>query len=392
MIKTFENTTAVILALAVSLSATAIPQSVAQEKTHQTPRVTNEIIDVSQLGASQWLVQTKHLANEVNSNGMPPADYVVSKFNKFDVVLFGEIHEVKENCEFVSSLIEPLHRAGVYLLFSEFIPSRFNAEIEEITTAVDYDREAVIKIFRQRPSPVWGYLEYMDIVESVWRFNQSLDDNQPKFKLIGIEDDWNEAKMFQADAAERFKIVVHREEHMTKTIREMALEKQQKCVVHIGYAHTVKHGIRVAAELEKSHAGRVFQVVTHHEFSGSRNAGAMSKCLEDVVKQSKFTSVGFDIEDSSFAMLRDEKSFAFKMMGEKSTFQDLARGYVFLKPLDQLKTVTWVDGFIVEDTFKDALEIAKRKQWIKNTPESASELDQLIAEHFRIRNKKPKQN
>ncbi len=374
-----------IFFLVSTLSLKSIP---GQSKTESESKPQDKLIVVSGWDSAQSSNEVKALSMKLNSIGQPPTEYVASQFDKYDVVLFGEIHEVKETCEFVSQLIEPLHQAGVHILFSEFIPTRFNEQIENITTAKMYDEKAVIEIFRNRPSPTWGYQEYMDIVKSVWQLNLKLPENEPRFRLIGLEDDWSEAELLKANAARRFKIVSDREKHMTNIVREQSLQKKQKAFVHIGYAHTVRHGIRVAAELEESHPGRVFQVVAHHEFSGTRSSGAITKCLEAVVKQSRFDSVGFDIENSPFSMLRDEKSFAFKMMGKQSSLKDLARGYVFLNPVSEQTTVSWVNGFINESTFQDALMIAKRKKWISESPRTAEQLDQMIAAWFKKRNQK----
>lgn len=357
-----------------------------QDLTNGKPQDQEKIIDVSRWSTEQRHEQTKTLANVLDSEGLPPAVYVASKFEDFDVVLFGEIHEVKENCDFVASLIKPLHESGVRILFSEFIPTRFNKQIAKITIAETYNEQAVIEVFRQRPSPTWGYQEYVDIVNAVWEFNQTLRSDQARFEIIGIEDDWNESALMNAKPEERFKIISHRESHMTDVIRQESLERSQKALVHIGYAHTVQHGIRVAAELEKTHAGKVFQIVAHHEFSGSREAGAMTKCLESAVEHSKFDTVGFDIENTRFDKLRDSKSFAFKMLGNTSTLENLARGYVFLKPVSELTSVSWIEGFVTEATFQEALDIAKKKKWIAEDPGSALELDKMIADRFRERN------
>jgi hypothetical protein len=194
--------------------------------------------------------------------------------------------------------------------------------------------------------------------------------------------------MLTADAAERFKIILHREQHMTRIVREEALDKNLKGLIHIGYAHTVRHGVRIAAELDKSHPGRTFQVAAHHELGGTRAESAITRCIEDAVEKSKFTSVGFDTVSSVFGPLRDGGSPAFNRLGKDSTLSDYAQGYVVLKPLSELTSVTWVNGFINEATFEDALAIAKRKRWITSAAGSAEELDQAISEYFAARNKK----
>ena len=364
-----------------SVSNVAVPASLVSE-----PQEQDAILDVSSWSPEQETEHTNALARVLDSEGMPPAAYVASKFQRFDVVLFGEIHEIKENCNFVAGLIKPLYESDVRILFSEFIPTRFNEQVAQITTAETYDESAVIEIFRQRPSPTWGYQEYVDIVKAVWEFNQTLHSDQAKFEIIGLENDWNESSLMNAKPEERFKIIMQRERHMTEIIRQHSLERSQKALVHIGFAHTVQHGIRVAAELEKRYEGRVFQIVAHQQFASSGKSGGITKSIESAVALSKFDAVGFDVENSRFDLLRDSGSVAFKMLGKDSTLSNLARGYVFLKPVARLTTVRWIDGFVTEATFQEALDIAKRKKWITTDPESASQLDKMIAESFRKRN------
>lgn len=339
--------------------------------------------DLAKLDPRQTKSLVDQLSEHLNESGVKPTDYIVSKFQDHDVILLGEIHEIKEHCELVCALIEPLHAAGIQILFSEFIPTRFNDQIKSIVEAEEFDRAAVVEIFRQRPSPLWGFKEYIDIVEAVWKFNRTLDGNQKKFSIVGLENDWSEAKLLEASRGDRFNMIMAREKHMTKIIRKHALEQNQKGLVHIGYAHTVRHGVRVAAEIEKSHPGKIFQVACHHEMAEPGGPSRFTRLLEGAFKQSQSGAIGFDVTNSSFAELVDTQAIGFKRLGSKATLQNFAEGYVFLKPVDQLTKVSWIDGFITERTFADALVIAKKKGWLnEQTPSSAEELDQIISRRF----------
>ncbi len=76
-------------------------------------------------------------------------------------------------------------------------------------------------------------------------------------------------------------------------------------------------------------------------------------------------SVGFDVEDSPFANLRDRKSLYFASNSE-TVFSDIAQGYIFTKPLSSLNfRMTWVDGFINEENFERAKALAKKRGWIE---------------------------
>ena len=70
--------------------------------------------------------------------------------------------------------------------------------------------------------------------------------------------------------------------------------------------------------------------------------------------------VGFDIENSPYALLRDRSDFLFAFQNYV-TFADIAQGYVFLKPLDEINKVAWVEGFIDRSNFEKARGILLKK-------------------------------
>lgn len=315
-------------------------------------------------------------------NGQAPVNYVVSKFASARIVLLGEVHEVRETCKFVASLVEPLDRSGVKVLCSEFVPSRFNDELRRIVTHDEYDEEKVLNIFRRSAWPSWGYREYVDIIKAVWSVNAKRVDGKPPFLIIGIDSDWKQVDLLQSNPQQRFKLVMDREKHMTKSIRDVV--KDQATLVHIGFSHTVKHGLRVANELSQEHSKDMFQIVMHHTLQTPGGQSEISKTIEAAIGDSKRKRCGFDIVGSAFAKLRDDKIPFAKALGKDPTFDLLAQGYVFLKPADQLSKVTWIDGFISEQNFADALVIARKGRMIKGPePGTPDELDALFAAKYR---------
>jgi hypothetical protein len=304
----------------------------------------------------------------------------VSKFSVYDLVLLGETHGVKENCEFVATLIGPLYKAGVRTLCTEFICSRFNDRLAGIVTAADYDEPAVVDLFRRGPWPTWGYKEYMDIVRAVWAFNRKLAANAEPFRVVGIDDDWKQLDLLKKAPAERFKIVTGREEHMAGVIEREVFGKKAKALVHIGFAHTVRQGDRLAAKLSGKHGDRLFQICLHHEMPGRGNAPRFTGFIEEVVAGANGKAVGFDVARTPLGSLRDDQGLYFQMLGRDSTFQDFAQGYLFLKPARELAPVSWVNGFIVPDTFAEAKEVAEGLGWVeKGKHTTAAELDAALA-------------
>lgn len=321
------------------------------------------------------------------ANGKAPVDYVVSKFTNYDLVLLGESHEIKENCQFVASLIEPSYQVGVRALCLEFISSKFNDRLAKIVTAKEYDEQAVQDIYRKSPWPTFGNQEYMDIIRAVWMLNRNLPSDAEPFRVVGIEGDFKMAVMLKAKSKQdRFKMNVDRENHIANTIEQEVFGKKTKALVLIGQHHTVRQGGRMADQLAKYHGDKMFQISLHNPVTKE-----LKTFIENVVEGAKQKSVGFDVVNSPMATLRDDNEMVWRMMGAKSSFQNLAQGYVFLKPARELSPVTWVTGFILPETFDDAIIIAEDMFGMeKGKYTTASELDAAMAERLSKRSKKKK--
>ena len=319
-------------------------------------------------------------AKWLQRSGTEPGPYVVSKFATHDLVLLGETHEVKENCEFVAALVGPLYKAGVRTLCTEFVRSRFNDRLAEVVTAADYDEAAVVDLFRRGPWPTWGYREYMDIVRAVWAFNRKLPGKAEPFWIVGIDGDWKQVDLLKKAPAERFKIIRGREDHMAGVVEREVFGKKTKALVHIGFAHTVRQGDRLAAKLARQHGERMFQVCLHHDMPGRGGAAKLTGFVEEVVARANGKAVGFDVAGTPLGNLRDDQGQYFQMLGRSSVFQDFAQGYVLLKPARELSPVSWVKGFVVPDTFADAKEVAEGLGWVeKGKHTTAAELDAALA-------------
>ena len=101
--------------------------------------------------------------------------HVVEKFRTHDAVLLGEAHQVREDCELIENLIEPIYRrAGVRLLAMELIKQKRTVELRGLLTAPSYDAARVMQMF-QEDYFYWGFQEYEDILRAVWAFNRTLD-------------------------------------------------------------------------------------------------------------------------------------------------------------------------------------------------------------------------
>lgn len=333
-----------------------------------------EIVDIATINPTN---SSKYLAY-LTAHAKSPVDYIVGKFEAHDAVLLGEMHEIKENCEFISELIEPLYnRADVRILATEFIRSRNTDRINQLLTSKEYDERSVISIFRDFGQP-WGFKEYMDIVKAVWMFNNQLPPDAEKFRIVGLDSNWSQYDILfkLSDDASRLKEYESREKHMIHTFETKVFQKGAKALVHLGYAHTFPEQ-RFGGVLQKKYGDRIFWACLHHQHSDQLVA-----FLEELFANNENKAIGFDVTDSPFENLRDNTSPYFKLTKD-STFSQLSHGYVFLKPVARLKRITWVEGFVDDSNFESIWGIALKRKWItENECTTAPDLDKHMKKLF----------
>jgi hypothetical protein len=184
------------------------------------------------------------------------------------------------------------------------------------------------------------------------------------------------------------------------------LEKGGKVLVQVGYMHSFtryrlyKTAPRFGYILNQRYGDRVFQVCLHQMHFGPevvtggrpKSRPVIMGFMEKLLNKNGNKAVGFDIDGSPFANLRDRKSMYFALQ-EDMVFSDIAQGYIFLKPIRKLGRMTWVKGFVDESNFERVRAIAKKRRWIEiaekrgfiksgecDTPEGLDKLMKLLVE------------
>lgn len=132
--------------------------------------------------------QEEACAGWLRTNSASPLEYAVAKARQHPVLVFGEVHEKKQALEFLNQLIPELHaQAGVRCVAMEVYLAEDNETIQKLVSAPHYDRELALRIARRQPWGVWGFKEYWDVLETVWRVNQTIPAGQKKMRLIGLD-------------------------------------------------------------------------------------------------------------------------------------------------------------------------------------------------------------
>lgn len=341
-----------------------------------------ERIEVGSLGPDEL----PRFAKCLDERGKAPVDYLVGKFADHEVVILGETHMIRENCGFVAEALAPLyHRADVRCLATEFVRTRLSQEANRLVTGETFDEALAVRIYRQGPWPIWGYRDYIDILQAAWKLNRSLAPEAERLRIVGLDSDWNQYELWYEvkDRRKSFEIRLAREQNMVSAMQAEVFARKCKALVHVGYAHSILcHGVRLGTELYKKHGRRIFQVSLHQRVSTGRDTAPLTTWLESVFAVRDNKPVGFDVLGSPFGDVYDQRAL-WSRAKRDYRFADMAQGYVFLKPLAELHDVTWTPGFIDDRLFEQAKVLAERLGYVKpGTCADAAALNQAMAERF----------
>jgi len=96
--------------------------------------------------------------NFLDANGSPPVDYVMSKFQHYQVVSLGELHEIEDNLRFLRAILQDERfLKDVGILVWEFGNSNYQHLEDEVLQASTYDETRLVEAYRNHTHP-WGWL------------------------------------------------------------------------------------------------------------------------------------------------------------------------------------------------------------------------------------------
>jgi uncharacterized RDD family membrane protein YckC len=356
----------------------------------------------------------------IKEKGLSPEDYLVKIAASHKVTLLGEMHDQKENLEFFNRVIPGLYfKAGVRCIGMEVMPACLNERIKKLINNPQYDEKLAMEIARSQPWRGWGDKEYWAVLKTVWKLNKSLPANAPKMRLTGLDGDWDGPdigllniggnKKGPTPFTEKFRvfpaikamlIATSREGIMAHQIEQEMLEKGDKGVVLVGFAHTmpqlgrpiIKNRKVVAVQermgmfLGQKYHDDIFQVELFQPLDPYTDNKAhpplMQPFIQNVIEKTGAGAVGFSVKNSPFGLIRDRYSEYFELY-PTICYGDIAKGIIFLKPLNKMNPCTWTDGYISDEMYmkyKPFYELIANQKFI-----GAKEVDEYFkkkpAEH-----------
>jgi hypothetical protein len=343
----------------------------------------------------------KELIEYIRQGGQEPSAYILDKFEKYDIILLGEDHAIKDNLNFVAGLIPHLYHAGVTNLGMEFGAAEMQYKLDSLISAEAY-HEDLAREMMYYYNVGWAYREYMDIYKAAWEFNKTLGNNKKKFRVLNLsyQYDWkgftsprtpdNMRKVFPKGTPDDFR---------ARVVKKELLDKQEKALLLVGSVHAFTRykmprlsvnsddfcdyddGL-LGNRLYRDYPEKVFNILLHYPFHSKANDPPFQRCpgdgkVEGIMALNNNEPVGFDLINSPLGMIRDN-SF-FQTCYPDFTLNQIFDGYIFLKPFNKLEGCTIDSAFFNNKPWEEIKPQVPDPDWTGNIPDLESYWNRIKA-------------
>jgi len=298
-----------------------------------------------------------YLRDWLGWNAQPAADYFIGLYKRHDLIIFGEGHNVREHKEFIINLIPRLYKeAGVRCIGWEFSNPTANPELEKLTTAPEYDAEALLNFARSQGAHEWNSKEHWDLIEAVRKLNASLPAGSEKMRFVGLDKvmDWVDTyikiKTVAKDSPEAKalnELEQRRDVEMAENVEREILARGIKGLAFVGRGHDETH---VGTPPDKPYRRPIMGKVLYDKY-GDRvhqicpdwgGFPAVTKACDPAHP----LPIGFEMPSSPFASILTRE-----MGGVQAKTEKMARGYVYFGPAERLHANTPIVGFVTDEMF-----------------------------------------
>ena len=325
------------------------------------------------------------LLSYIKTTSKGPAAYVVEKFKTHDVVLLGEDHGVQQNLLFVQSLIPTLYANSVYHIGMEFGASEDQALLDSLITAPAYSEEVARKIMFHY-NVAWAFLEYRDVYKKAWEFNRTLPAGARKFRIINLSYHFNWEGFEAPRTPENMAQVFHKgtaDKYRAELIEKEIFAKGEKMLALVGTPHAYTKYANgqllynndnfcsydnnwLGNRLLRNHPGKVFNILLHQPFPNKygRQPYLLSPAhgtIEEALQQLKNQPLAFDLFSAPATALRDDSYYS--ICYPDFTLVQFFDGYIFLAPINELKSCTIDEDFITAANIDQALKESPDPDW-----------------------------
>ncbi len=269
----------------------------------------------------------------------PPADYVVSKFAGHRVVIVGESHWVRHEVNLIREVVPRLKSAGVSMMAIEMLPARFQARLDALIEAKEWNEAEAIALYRGGD---WPYREYVEILHEAWKH---------KVRVIGLSPDPDWREKLQSGG-------LGYDELAAKLVKE-AIGRDQRILVYCGSHHAFSRylqpekpnsGTRVYRYMQRMGnlllrdlGDDVFTIIVHRPWQCLVD-GQWTYCLpfDGAIDCAMKEPAGFDVAGSPFAELRFARNMYYAFGYPSLRLVDFADGFLWFGPVEAFEGVSLI--------------------------------------------------
>jgi len=300
----------------------------------------------------------------LKNNGQSPKEYVISKFKDYDYVFLGEYHRQKQDVDFVISLIPDLYNNGIRNIAYEFYQYENQSIVDSLLTAKEWDEKTLYHNISKGMGIAWGYLEYLNLFKKIWEFNQTLNEDQPKFRVVLLGYEYHPCK----SGLERFGGYDPDAFHADVFEKEI-ISKNEKSLIYCGRHHAFTKYKQPVYDFEKDtlyelnnerfgniihgkFPKKTFNIFLHSPWVPNKGwdeqwVKPVNGVIDSIMDLMGNIPIGFDAKNTVMGKLKaNDTYYAFGY--EDFKLEDFCDGYIFLLPYKKVEFVSVVPNFYDE--------------------------------------------
>lgn len=321
----------------------------------------------------------------IKKEALSPGDYIVKTFERYDVVFLGEQHVIKENLLLVQQLIPQLYENGILTIGMEFGANEVQDKLDKLVTSKVYD-ENLAKEIMFTYNVAWGFQEYVDVYKAAWKFNQTLPEGAPTFRILNLSYIYNWEKFAGKRDRETTELVFDKgpvDKFRAELIEKEVILKNKKMLALVGTPHAYTRYASsslnfnsdhfcdfddnwLGNRLYKKYPEKVFSILLHQAFTQKEKdtyflVSPAGGAIEALMALNDNQPAGFDLIHTPVGALPDRSMNA--ICYEDFTMEQFFDGYIFLEPLRELEGCTVIEDFVNEKNINHAIKNFPDPDW-----------------------------
>ena len=348
--------------------------------------------DEAMLATVEHFRQRRHLSSldpskldliidEISLAGREPVEYVAAMFDRHEIVFVGHDLPSRRTGLFIQELIPSVRAAGVQLLGIEWACVDDQSLLDELVNAPQFD-EGIARsaLFRWGLRHHFAYVEYLDILRSVWGVNQTRDPGSPILRVVALDYDididavTDSADLLSPYAWEHLRPRGPASRHMAEVLLREFVDKGQKALVLTRTVHALTrlrrrpHSINDQIDREivdgrvvgcgnhvySAIADQAATVLIHQPFTAGGEHGFFTLPADGYLDAAfahpnkPHFPIAFDVSSGPIGRLSCSTS------ADGGDISQFAHGWVFLETASDLEGPTPLQGLIDDGNLAEA--------------------------------------